>query len=214
MKDYLLRQALARGYCTKRNEHKTLDPNLIEDMAVEVEKALTEKPEKRWCADCFEYTYCHLNGHKPKAEKDYPTCVVKHTKEEKAQLKKEMEADELYKPEKYETWNSKKNIYEYGVMVGRGEMKPKPEKGGKEWCERYRSDFCRAIEGDICSICKKPIKPNENCSQARSKSPLKNPPKIEKAIFPKASFWTGIFDYIIPLWNKQNELIDRYNENA
>jgi len=29
-------QALARGYCTKRNEHKVLDPNLILDMAEEV----------------------------------------------------------------------------------------------------------------------------------------------------------------------------------
>ncbi len=42
----LIRQALARGYCSKRNEHKVLDPDLIEDMAVEVEKVLTEKPEK------------------------------------------------------------------------------------------------------------------------------------------------------------------------
>jgi hypothetical protein len=30
--------ALARGYCTKRNEDKITDPNLIEDMATEVEK--------------------------------------------------------------------------------------------------------------------------------------------------------------------------------
>ncbi len=29
-------QALARGYCTKRNEHKILDPNLILDMAKEI----------------------------------------------------------------------------------------------------------------------------------------------------------------------------------
>jgi len=26
-------QALARGYCTKRNEQKVLDPDLISDMA-------------------------------------------------------------------------------------------------------------------------------------------------------------------------------------
>ena len=30
--------ALARGYCTKRNEKKVLDPDLIEDMAFEVGK--------------------------------------------------------------------------------------------------------------------------------------------------------------------------------
>lgn len=34
----LIRQALARGYCTKRNERKYLDANLIEDMAIEIEK--------------------------------------------------------------------------------------------------------------------------------------------------------------------------------
>ncbi len=34
----LIRQALARGYCTKRNGHKILDPDLIEDMAKEIEK--------------------------------------------------------------------------------------------------------------------------------------------------------------------------------
>ena len=28
--------ALARGYCTKRNSKKVLDPDLIEDMATEV----------------------------------------------------------------------------------------------------------------------------------------------------------------------------------
>ena len=33
-----LNQALARGYCTKRNEHKILDPNLILDMAEEIYK--------------------------------------------------------------------------------------------------------------------------------------------------------------------------------
>ena len=31
-----LSQALARGYCTKRNEHKILDPDLIADMTTEV----------------------------------------------------------------------------------------------------------------------------------------------------------------------------------
>ena len=33
-----LRQALARGYCSDRNSHKILDADLIEDMAIEVEK--------------------------------------------------------------------------------------------------------------------------------------------------------------------------------
>ena len=28
-----VREALARGYCTERNKHKILDPDLIEDMA-------------------------------------------------------------------------------------------------------------------------------------------------------------------------------------
>ena len=31
-----LRGALARGYCSKRNKHKVLDPDLIEDMVTEV----------------------------------------------------------------------------------------------------------------------------------------------------------------------------------
>ena len=34
----VVRGALARGYCTERNSHKVLDPDLIEDMAVEVDK--------------------------------------------------------------------------------------------------------------------------------------------------------------------------------
>ena len=33
-----LRGALARGYCTKRNSQKVLDPDLIQDMAKEVER--------------------------------------------------------------------------------------------------------------------------------------------------------------------------------
>ena len=31
-----LRQAMARGYCTKENEKKVLDPELIEAMLVEI----------------------------------------------------------------------------------------------------------------------------------------------------------------------------------
>lgn len=34
--------ALARGYCTKENENKVLDPTLIEAMANEVEKVLED----------------------------------------------------------------------------------------------------------------------------------------------------------------------------
>ena len=33
-----LRGALARGYCTERNKHKILDPDLIEDMVTEAQK--------------------------------------------------------------------------------------------------------------------------------------------------------------------------------
>lgn len=32
--------ALARGYCTDRNEHKVVDPDLIEDMATEVKQII------------------------------------------------------------------------------------------------------------------------------------------------------------------------------
>jgi len=38
-----IRQALARGYCTERNDHKILDSFLIEDMASEVEKVYESK---------------------------------------------------------------------------------------------------------------------------------------------------------------------------
>ena len=33
-----IRGALARGYCSKENENKVLDPDLIEAMVVEIEK--------------------------------------------------------------------------------------------------------------------------------------------------------------------------------
>ena len=36
--------ALARGYCTKRNSQKVLDPDLIQDMAKEVEKLTPLEP--------------------------------------------------------------------------------------------------------------------------------------------------------------------------
>jgi len=32
-----IRGALARGYCSERNSHKVLDPDLIEDMAKEID---------------------------------------------------------------------------------------------------------------------------------------------------------------------------------
>ncbi len=66
----LIRQALARGYCSKRNEHKVLDPDLIEDMTVEVEKVLTEKPEK--LPQCLKLGGCGWQDPlpKPKAEKE------------------------------------------------------------------------------------------------------------------------------------------------
>ena len=35
-----IRGALARGYCTKENENKTVDATLIEAMAVEVENSI------------------------------------------------------------------------------------------------------------------------------------------------------------------------------
>ena len=35
-----IREALARGYCSKQNEHKVLDADLIEDMVIEVEKLI------------------------------------------------------------------------------------------------------------------------------------------------------------------------------
>ena len=33
-----IRGALARAYCTERNKHKVLDPDLIEDMVIELNK--------------------------------------------------------------------------------------------------------------------------------------------------------------------------------
>jgi len=59
--------ALARGYCTKRNENKVLDPDLIEDMATEV-AALDDKDdwvsvEDRLPDDCNDHLcFSKLNG--------------------------------------------------------------------------------------------------------------------------------------------------------
>ncbi len=39
--------ALARGYCSKENEKKVLDSELIEAMAIEVEKLLSQKDKER-----------------------------------------------------------------------------------------------------------------------------------------------------------------------
>jgi len=41
-----IRGALARGYCTKRNENKVLDVDLIEDMVLEIEKLSRLKPRQ------------------------------------------------------------------------------------------------------------------------------------------------------------------------
>ena len=37
-----LRGALARGYCTERNKHKVLDPDLIEDMVTQAHDQIME----------------------------------------------------------------------------------------------------------------------------------------------------------------------------
>ena len=37
-----LRGALARGYCTERNKHKVLDPDLIEDMVTQAHDQIIE----------------------------------------------------------------------------------------------------------------------------------------------------------------------------
>ena len=47
MKEDTIRGALARGYCSDRNSKKILDPDLIEDMAVEIEKWLPSEQELR-----------------------------------------------------------------------------------------------------------------------------------------------------------------------
>lgn len=64
-----LRGALARGYCTKENEHKVLDAVLIEAMAQEVLKAfpqITKKPIKvSLMPDSYSggtMRYLYLNG--------------------------------------------------------------------------------------------------------------------------------------------------------
>ena len=43
MADTQIKEALARGYCTDRNSKKVLDPDLIEDMAIEIGK-LPQEP--------------------------------------------------------------------------------------------------------------------------------------------------------------------------
>lgn len=42
-----IRQALARGYCSKENESKVLDPDLIEAMATEVMSVMEESKFKK-----------------------------------------------------------------------------------------------------------------------------------------------------------------------
>ena len=41
-----IREALVRAYCYDRNAFKTLDPDLVEDMAKEVEQWLAEQSEE------------------------------------------------------------------------------------------------------------------------------------------------------------------------
>ena len=62
-----IREALARGYCSPGNEHKTLDPALIEAMTQELIESFTPtRTEKKclhtvpkgpanYCSDCHEY---------------------------------------------------------------------------------------------------------------------------------------------------------------
>ena len=52
-----IRGALARGYCTKRNENKVLDVDLIEDMVLEIEKLSRPEPKQTSSGlTAFEYT--------------------------------------------------------------------------------------------------------------------------------------------------------------
>ena len=44
----VIREALARAYCTERNKHKVIDPDLIEDMLTELRKIpLTQEPKEK-----------------------------------------------------------------------------------------------------------------------------------------------------------------------
>lgn len=43
--DERIRGALARAYCTERNKHKVLDPDLIEDMVIELNRLTPKEKE-------------------------------------------------------------------------------------------------------------------------------------------------------------------------
>jgi hypothetical protein len=63
-----VREAMARGYCTKRNENKVLDANLIEDMAEEVMKlpssgGMVYHKAKDGYKYFEKYTYCEHKKH-------------------------------------------------------------------------------------------------------------------------------------------------------
>jgi hypothetical protein len=49
--------ALSRGYCTEKNKHKVVDPDLIEAMANEVILLFRDKPKKKklTCSNCNHY---------------------------------------------------------------------------------------------------------------------------------------------------------------
>jgi len=61
-----VRGALARGYCSKENEHKVLDPELIESMALEVDKVfttITHSIEKKTAKAFGGCTKCYGKGY-------------------------------------------------------------------------------------------------------------------------------------------------------
>ncbi len=62
------------GYYNSLSEKKRHIYEAVDQAEAEI-RALYEKPEKRWCVDCFEYTYCHLNGHKPKNPPKVPAKI-------------------------------------------------------------------------------------------------------------------------------------------
>ncbi len=51
-----IRQALARGYCSKENEQKVLDPDLIEAMTRELLESFT--PARTDCSTVFTPCWC------------------------------------------------------------------------------------------------------------------------------------------------------------
>lgn len=60
-----IREALARGYCSKENENKVLDADLIEAMAKEIEKTDTQTAEELWALAVEEIKSCHEKEEPP-----------------------------------------------------------------------------------------------------------------------------------------------------